>query len=171
VAGGRKLNCARRSGGSDGVSNYGNASLPQIDVRIAIHAFVGDVGSVKKLSDNYAGGQVLTIVTTQGFRKRQRFDAWPTHATFFVTLAGEQASSGNWFMFFHVQLKGNIDFDYTDEVPRTFDQVVQFADDMAFYQVEGYPGNWVGEGFNALMRTNIKTKIPYSSLGTWLGLH
>jgi hypothetical protein len=100
-------------------------------------------------------------------KRRALFDAWPSHAAFPPTHGIINGLSGNYAVYLATLLKDGNAYFWISACDMSHDVASAFDASVVNWQVTGYPGNWFGEGFNAVMRPRLITKILQSQLSVW----
>jgi hypothetical protein len=127
---------------------------------------------IQKVS-NSIGGTNRLIVNSALPRRFKTFDAWPTHAFGSCVPSYIQAAS----LLYYARLSGStIDgtkWLWINDTPLTLDQANSFLFLVYSYQVYGHPGDWVGEGFNRMMRAGLNVKVQDNGIEdvAWLNSH
>lgn len=100
-------------------------------------------------------------------RGRSLFDPWNAHAAFPFELGIINGISGNFFLYAGTLLKNGTPYFWISASPMTQDAAGALLYDIQTFQVSNYPGDWTGEGFNAIMRKQLQTKILQTDLTIW----
>lgn len=105
----------------------------------------------------------LTLIASENIRRyRHRFDPWPTHCAGFIGCAMVDFEEIYIRFAFDCALKDGFNYNYLGAQFPVGGSGNAWFDSIANFQVPGYPGNWFGEGFNAIGRPtiNFKERIP-----------
>lgn len=123
------------------------------------------------LQPDGSGGNSRFIVGGQRLANRVKHDPWHNHSYGAVFFSSFPAASGKWFVVFSATLVDGTDWAYVHPVGFTFDESEFFLAQAATYQVWNYPGNWLGVGFNKIMRPQLTLKLSPTGLSNFLSTH
>ncbi len=84
-----------------------------------------------------------------------RFDVWPNHAVNWFSFFSDNTHLGQHLFGTSFDLVGGFHWVYWSQLYPTFTPVGHILDSIFLYQVNGYPGDWQGEGFNYIMRSQL----------------
>jgi hypothetical protein len=98
---------------------------------------------------------------------RALHDGWPDHAAFPPTYGVINGLSGNFFLYLATLLKDGNAYFWISDSGMEQDAALALIASYVAWPVQGLPGTYFGEGFNAAMRPQLTTKILQSQLSAW----
>ena len=117
----------------------------------------------------YGHVQISSQVNAAGGRRL--YDKWPTHAASFANIAAISGNSGNYYLALGCELKDSNSYLWITNAPMDPDSAFALLNSVLDFQVSNWPGNWEGEGFNAILRGQLQTKINIADYPTWFASH
>jgi hypothetical protein len=126
---------------------------------------------VKTLVDDYNGGQTVLIRSSRPRFGRRQFDPWHVHAIGLTQIGYAYGISGLTYVNFRSQVHPHTGYFWFQENGQDLNSTLAIIASIQNFQVPNYPGNWIGEGFNKLLRSTCTEKVISSGLGNWTVTH
>ena len=126
---------------------------------------------MKTLQTDTSGNNYTLVAPTPSYARDTFPDPWPSHATGGVTLTTFRTAAGFGVIggfFTLTDMSSWAYFSATLMDPFGCENLLLAVEG---YQVANYPGDWTGEGFNALLRPLLDMKLTSSDFAAWLGAH
>ncbi len=126
---------------------------------------------MKRLVSDYGGGFSSLVLGQFSFRRRALFDPFHNHSAGVFNLNLFSGASGNFYFSSNGALKSTQIWWWINPTPFSLSDGFAYFNSIDQFQVSGYPGNWRGEGFNAIGRGSCTEKILEFYVPAWVAAH